>query len=286
MNFFLYSGRGVSIVAHNFVKFIGAEDKIEQSSVRLTSFSGNEIETYGKICLPIRIAGLEVEYEFVIADFADAEILIGLNFMSEHGVIIDPRRKSVYTDKGSAKFVSRPKTLKSCKRIRCTKTVTIPAFSGMHIRGSFCDRSSCRDPDSYVGQLEPYYNTVASTGLLIAHSIANSEGGTGRIPIRVLNMTAEPITLYKRKFLGQFKPIYLGDRISKVTVLEDNNSNTGMPIVSHSDKCHEFEIKEWSKEELFKELKINSLKISENEKQQLKDICWENRTVFSTGSTI
>ena len=57
-NFFLDTGSHVSIVAHSFVKFIGAEAQITSCDMRLTSFSGNQISTFGKISLPISIAGL------------------------------------------------------------------------------------------------------------------------------------------------------------------------------------------------------------------------------------
>ena len=116
-----------------------------------------------------------------------------VDLMSDHGINIAPREGMIYTDEGNAKFRSMPKRLGRCLRVRCSRTVIIPAFSSMHISGSLDTRSRDHKIGDFYGQMEPYYNTVNSTGVLIAHSIANSEDG--KIPIRVLNPTDRPVTI-------------------------------------------------------------------------------------------
>ena len=39
---------------------------------------------------------------------------------------------------------------------------------------------------------------------------------------------------------------------------------------------------EWDRESLFKELKLDDLDIKESEKNELKELCWEYRSIFST----
>ena len=341
------------------MQIIGRDPKITGCDLKLISFSGNNIKTYGKLLLPIEIAGLNVEYEFIVADFTDAEILVGVDLMTEHGINISPREGMIYTDRGNAKFRNMPKRLKNCLRVRCTKTVTIPPFTSMHIGGTLDKntRYGKRETGDFCGQLEPYYNTVLATGILIAHSIANSENG--KIPIRVLNPSDQPVILYKRKVMGQFQPVELGQPIMRVTIDEGQGPNSHLE--SHSEmihknnenfrpqirecselknnenfrpqirecselknnenfrpqirECSELKydenfrpqirecsepkygenfrpegkvksaenIKTWTKAELFSELKIDELKINDAEKQQLQDMCWEFKSVFSTG---
>ena len=336
----------MSIIAKSFVQFIGRVPKMTECDLKLISFSGNSIKTYGKIVLPIKIAGLSVNHEFVVTDFTDAEILIGIDLMSDHGINIAPREGMIYTDNGNAKFRSMPKRLERCLRVRCTKTVIIPPFSNMHISGSLDTGSRDHKIGDFYGQMEPYYNTINATGVLIAHSIANSEDG--KIPIRVLNPTDRPVTMYRRKVMGKFRPVELGEPIMKVSIdthepygqktfqsevsrnspknvqnnfqsvnfTESPNSQNNFQSVNYtespnsqnnfqpenftkspengennfqsekfSDQNSAKGTKTWTKAGLFSELKIDELKVSDSDKQQLQDICWENKSVFSTGDS-
>ena len=204
-----------------------------------------------------------------------------MDLMTKHGISIAPKEGMIYTDEGSAAFRDMPKPLKRCFRIRCSKTVIIPPFTSANISGSFERYSKRGQNGDYYGQMEPYYNTTVSTGILIAHSIANSEDG--KIPIRVLNMTEELVVFHKRKIMGQFKPVEMGQKVMRVSATDGEQGDQSTQNLPDKEPLHTHRVKEWERQSLFSELKINELKINAEEKKQLEDICWENRTVFSTG---
>ncbi len=186
-DFFVDTGSSVSIVAKSFIKFIGLDSKITACQLNLTSFSGNNIKIEGQIKLPITLAGLSIEHDFVVAEFYDAQILLGMDMMAERGICIDPKNKVIFTDQGSTKFRVPPKPLKRCMKIVNHTQVTIPPMSSTHIAGRIIKSHRKNANGDICGQMEPYLNTTMNTGLIMANSLVNSEDGI--IPIRVINLT-------------------------------------------------------------------------------------------------
>ena len=171
-NFFVDTGSSISIIAESFVRFIDKFDKVVTCNLKLKSFSGNNIKTFGQIKLPVMIAGKSFEHTFVVSESHEAEVLIGMDLMFDQGININARDRLLYTNKGSSCFRSPPKPTERCLRVVCNETVIIPPLSGTHIQGKLLRPRNQRD-DVY-GQLEPHINTVVGTGIFTAHSLIRS----------------------------------------------------------------------------------------------------------------
>ena len=287
VHYFLDTGSSVSIISISFVKFMNLNDKIRPCHNKLTSFSGNSIKIFGEIPLPFSVAGLELGHTFIVSEFNDAEILMGMDIISEYGINIDSRKRQIYSPFGSAAFRDPPKPVTSCMKIVSKNTVTIPPMSGTHISGKFIGAPGYKG--DFYGQIEPYINTTLSTGLLTAQALVNSRDGI--VPIRVLNATDQPITLNKRTLMGRLMPVELGEKVMSITKSEDPNSQN---INNHNNRDIIQEAEDlvraglnnnykWeSREQLFKQIGIGDLKISDLEKRRMEDVCWKYRSVFST----
>ena len=278
-NFFVDSGSSVSIVGESFVRSIGKFEEIQPCKLKLTSFSGNNIRTYGQIKLPVLLAGKSFEHTFIVSEFHEAQILVGMDMMFDQGININSRDRALYTEQGSVSFRSPPKPVKHCMKIVCNETVVIPPLSGTHIAGKLI-RPRDQGGDIY-GQIEPYFNTMIGTGIFTAQAMVNSRENL--VPVRVMNPSDKPITLHKRTWLGKLKPLDLGERVMRVTAeTVETGDGLGHQITSDSTAEEEPVRTEWDKESLFKELKLNDLNISESEKDELRELCWNYKSIFST----
>ena len=94
----------------------------------------------------------------------------------------------------------------------------------------------------------------------------------------------KPITLHKRTWLGKLQPIDLGERVMRVAAetVETEDSFDHVDTPDNLDGEDEPVRTKWDRESLFKELKLDDLDIQEGEKNELKELCWEYRSIFST----
>ena len=197
-NFFVDSGSSVSIVAESFVRFINKFEEIEPCKLRLRSFSGNNIKTFGQIKLPVTLAGKSFVHTFIVSEFHEAQVLIGMDMMFAQRININSGDRVLYTDLGSVSFRTPPQPVQYCMRIVCNETIVIPPLSGTHIAGKLI-RPRNEKGDLY-GQIEPHVNTVVGTGIFTAQALAKSEDNI--VPVRVMNPSDKPIKLHKRTLHG------------------------------------------------------------------------------------
>ena len=283
---FIDTGSTVSIISISFVKFMKKENDMEPSSMKLKAFSGDQINIYGQINFPAELAGTKMNHKFQVADFQEAEILMGMDIISEYGITIDAKNKRVFSEGDSIEFRDPPKPVKRGVKVICDKTIEVPPFSGTHITGKLLGQKG-RKVDLY-GQMEPYYNTMAGTGIMIAHSLVNSRDGT--VPVRVINTTDRPVKLSRRTLLGQMKPVDLGEPVMRVSLdkgSKDIDTDIGDPHIIKENvigsRVREHAPETWTRHALFEQLKLDELKIGSEEINRLKEVCWEYQSIFSTG---
>lgn len=112
------------------------------------------------------------------------------------------------------------------------------------------------------GILESYFNFIANTGLLIKRSWCYAHRKTLHLPC--INITDKPIKIYKNKVVGSYEPVHYSDDGHVHKVQQANNS----------DQCNSPEPKsQWENiDELYDKLKISSLPLTKDEKEQLKQL--------------
>ena len=270
MRYFVDSGSSLSLVCLKFVKSLGLFHSLKPSNVTLTSFTRNNIPVYGTCELPVTIAGLTTIYNFVVTGFLDTEFLIGLNFMRDKRVTLDMGNGLLTTPSGSTPFYEKPPNVERTMKIRCKSTVTIPPNTVQYVRGKLPKSSKGR----YQGMTDPYRNLACKTGLLTAAGLVYSDEGV--LPMRCINTTDEPVTVYRNTLMGFLEPIDTGVQISDVKARFQNEITS---VSAVSDEPEE----KWTRKELFDSLKLENLqvKLSHAELDRLKEIVWKNRRVFS-----
>ena len=147
----------------------------------------------------------------------------------------------------------------------------------MFINGTLEEHNKSNRDRTYTGQLEPYENLAINDCLFAAGALMYSE--MGEVPVRIVNPTDDPIVVHKRKLVGFMTP--------PETKTETITDITVRRIASASQTCHstsntaEPADVPWTKEKLFRDLKVDEIQIPDGEKSRLKRILWNHRDCFS-----
>ena len=282
--FFVDTGSAVSLVSKCFIDLLGLTDQIERTNVTLSSFTSDRIKTYGELTLEVVVANCRVKHRMIITDLIDSHFLLGLDFLSLHQMNVDVTHRCITSIKGSSKFLPSPKQLQNRSRIKCAKTYTVPASSVMFIKAKTTS-SEILPNYSYSGFVEPKVNLLLDQGLLIDSGMCLTNNK--QLPIRIMNLTDSPIQLYKNKDLGNLYPIDINCD-SDIRGVQPENATTDQVNRVTKDSLptskEENEAKEWTKTQLWNELRIDEIKdITEGERNRLKDLLWKYRQCFSTG---
>ena len=257
--------------------------QVNKSNHKLTSFTGNSIPVSGETSLILEIAGVRAQHTCIIVpgELLDHDLLLGADFLTAHGITLKLGIGEVESRFGRVKCLDIPKTLKRRSKIRMAKTAIIPACTAMIVRAKLGDHIT----GTRTGLIEPYTNLLTNSGLLVSSCITNSSDRT--VSIRIMNINSEPVLIHKHKLLGFMDP---------VEVVEDNRHLNGLSVQriaesvsTEENNCSSIPEKtansrpEWTKEWLFKELKLDEISMTSDELERLKGIIWDFRDCFSRG---
>lgn len=135
VNMFLDCGSSVSLVSSDFVKRINQTSSIKPSTITLSSFTENKINTQGIITLSVDLAGISTNHNFYVTQKMDTDFLLGMDFLSLHGVTLDLNNNILRTAAGTSKIFSKPHSEPRTLKIKAKQTTIIPPNTMMFIRG-------------------------------------------------------------------------------------------------------------------------------------------------------
>ena len=278
VNCLVDTGSEVTLISQGLVRDLGIT-QIGGTKYVLSSFTQDQIKTMGEVKIPLAVAGIRVQHRCIVVNSnMECEVLLGMDFINEHQLNINAKKRAVSSDWGASKFLSNDPT-PVVKRIKAKadETTIVPPYSVMVVKGELQDQRTADKDCILSGHFEPY---GTGNGLFTAEAMCYSEDS--RVPVRVLNMTEEPIVVHKRKLLGFLDPpsqdytqSVKSVKIVQRIVADENRQN------SASEEQQKIPADSWTKERLFGELRIEQLEISPEEKGRLKGIIWEHRDVFS-----
>ena len=262
-----------------FINRIGLVDKVEKSNAALTSFSNNTITVQGQISLDLRIGEVVLaRHVFIVTNMLDVEFLVGLDFLEANKLSIDFGGSKLFKENGQyCTLLEKPRDIPHVKKIRCKDTVIIPPRTVQFISGKI--------PQTFVnyqGITEPYEKTMLASGVLITPSIVYTDKRW--VPIKCINISNEPMTVYKGSMLGFLRPVKENGRVQGVKMVRSDlraNDSHHAPAGFHS--VAGAKVSKWTKNELFDALKLQKIQVemSESETQRLKDVLWQYRSCFA-----
>ena len=276
VNFLVDTGSEVTLMSLALARDLGIS-QVGGTKYVLSSFTQDKIRTVGEVKVALSVAGVQAQHRCIVVDNnMECDILLGMDFVSTHQLNIDAKERVVSSDWGTSKFLSsEPTPIVNRIKVRTDETTTIPPNSVMFVKGLLEDQRIADKGRVFSGHFEPY---GAVNGLFTAEAVCYSEDR--KIPVRVLNTTDQPIVLYKRKLLGFFDPpLQECQAVKSVKVVQRIVAKTGKEQSTGEIKENPADC--WTKDRLFKELQIEKIDATTEEKRRLEELLWKHREVFS-----
>ena len=145
----------------------------------------------GKADFQLEVNGTELWHSMIVADL-EVPLILGYDFMYDQDCSLDVRKGHLKIGKnhiqcnaeGQRNFVFR---------IKLDNDFTVPPGSEMIVNGSIIDESYCLANISEDILEAKTYSSLAKQGIMVAKALVNPSHG--KVPQRLMNLTAEPQSL-------------------------------------------------------------------------------------------
>ena len=281
VNLLVDTGAGISLVNAKFIKHFNFMEYVRPTSIRIAGLGKKVIPVEGEITLPISIANCLVEHTFVLCDMLDNEFLVGMDILTKIQATIDLHNKRIQTPYGEVEFFNKPISIEKRVKIRCNKTVTVPANTSGYLPGKIAVHNT---KQNYEGMVDPFNKLSAENGVFITGSLSYTEKNI--LPIHYVNVMPHEVKIYRNQLIGFFEPIHTEKvhSINKIDAqLPKYHGPQGIPRLPEAKPVENMiSSGKWSNpSELHKQLGIQELEIPEFYKTKLKELINEYSHCFS-----
>ena len=254
-------------------------DKMKEEGAELTPWQGTPfvgvdgtpLQIHGTSLLKVWLGKNEFEVHCLIADIHTAEGILGRDFLGPNQCIVDAGNKTLRL--GSGEIIPLQQPLQNLNPptqavgVVMSETVRVPAFSEVEIMATARDASN-----SETWLMEPLPQEKIRTPILVARSVVHPESDT--VPVRLLNLSADAVTIYKGKKIAEMETIEGAN-------IEETNTETVSAVSSSGCIKATTELEE----ELQKLVDGSEEKLSETEKTQLLSLLLEYHSLFAASTS-
>ena len=237
----------------------------------------------GEIKLPIKIGRTVATHTFLVCDTIDNEFLLGVDVMRKLEICIDiPNRLITVSKKDNVPFFDRPHSLNDRLKIRNNKTITIPAHTALYVMGKI---PIANTKHSYEGVIDPYHNLAKSHGIVVTGTMSYSKENL--VPIHCMNLMPHDVTIYKNQLIAFIEPYERLNNVEHVNHIKSQrdyyDASIDLPRLPTADPVSVTREKgKWDNpDKLIKQLRVDSIDIPAEYKQELKELLKEYSHVFS-----
>ena len=174
------TGAAVSVLSSDVFSREGKNlgSNLAPSSCRLTTASGQGLETHGSINLDMRIGKTITQQEFVIADLGNCEGILGLDFLEQNCCYLDFSKGILVIRGKSVSLIRETSTL--CARLRVEESVIIPPQSEAFVRTRLIQDEPIEEAEGLVEGCGEY----GSNGMVtVPRSLLRVEENQVRVPV-------------------------------------------------------------------------------------------------------
>ena len=221
----------------------------------------------GKADFQLEVNGTELWHSMIVADL-EVPLILGYDFMYDHDCSLDVRKGHLKIGKnhiqcnaeGQRNFVFR---------IKLENDFTVPPGSKMIVNGSIDDESYCLAGISEAKLEAKTDSSLAKQGIMVAKALVNPSHG--KVPLRLMNLTAEPQSLRQSTVAATI------ESVESVTAIE-NAQCPNDPLFVRS--LHDLDPKDLP-EHLQQVWETNSPSLDDNQKQCFLQLLLKHQEVFA-----
>ena len=174
---------------------------------RLVSIDKSPVAVRGEVELEVDLCGTVLVGHFMIAEIAD-DVVLGIGLQRAGGIMVNHHTQQVEFEGGkTVPYISqRISGLSKCCKVLADRTVVIPPRKEILTTGYICGRTKELEKVRGSGLVEPSLKgKMGQRGVMVGKALVDV--GKDYIPIRLLNTTSEPITIYKGTPAGVVTPV-------------------------------------------------------------------------------
>ena len=183
----------------------------------LSLADGTPLKVSGKAEFQIEMGGKLVKHTVIVAKFI-TDGLLGMDFMRDHGLIIDLARDTVSCEGETIPSLIKGQGRRRCARVTVAETVTIPAGKRTIIEGKLPQRVPQGD-----WLIEPLSKPLGGHPVLLAKTLVT--GGKSKVPMEVMNPTQQDLILYKNTNAAVLQPVQLLNDMEPIPVTKDDEAH-------------------------------------------------------------
>lgn len=233
------TGANMSVLNHAFLLTLPKECRVIKDTLEseMKLADGKYVPLYGIVALDVEMGRKRLLHEFWVADL-DCECILGLDFLGERNCIIDTRQRTVWiAETPNTDTIengpSKPNDEKRVYRIRSEETVCIPPNSELIIPGVIEDApKTC-----LLGVVEQYQRFSEKKGILVARSL--SDMSKSRIPVRVANLSVDPVTVYKSTTLATCEDVKVIEHTTEGVEIEGQSIRADHRLPEHVQQTYD-----------------------------------------------
>ena len=251
------------------------------NTTRISGVTGNHLSALGTSELAIKIGEFETMHTVIVVEkMTDNVFIIGRYLLESFQCVIDYKNLTFSINNTSLPLLraTPSKNSSNTLNIHSNKTVIIPPYSmgslSCHLKTKRGNRASKRVFSSISGACEVNFRKARLQSI---NALVNSL--RGKTHIFIMNISDEPVCIYRNKKLGTFSTFHS---------TEINTLNSSKPHEKHctsSGNKHSTYIEyRWKHnvDELYEKLNLNELDhITKPQMQQIKDLISQYRNIFS-----
>ena len=271
------TGSAVTIIHHKLWENgrKGASAHLRPSSEPVVVANGEPLKILGVAVVVIRVAETDFTHEVLVTDQVLQDCLLGADFLIANSFVIDFKAGVLRRDARTAPLThmeNRP--TRSVCRVSLGGTTVIRAGEERLLWG---DVQHPQDLSiKYAGVLEPKEGFEAQHQVLVARVVAVPDGKL--FPVRVANLSASPITLYRGLRIGTFWPLStLGEEAAEAEYQELSLVGGEAPTTFQNRVQH---LQQKPAADL---LGVDTHTMDAVQKRELQELVSEFADVFSTG---
>ena len=169
--------------------------------------NGEPLQILGQAESHIHLAGGDFTHNVLVTGDVSQDCLLGADFLASHGFVIDLQSRELRQGQSSTPLLHQPGQYTSSRpvcRVSVSDTVIVRAGEEKLLFASV-DNSPCSHLAGTAGVLEPKEGFEERHQLLLARVVATPD--RGMVPLRVANLSASAVTLYRGTNIAKFCPL-------------------------------------------------------------------------------
>lgn len=256
------SGAALSVIPKQvwLIATNGGSELMEHSG-NVSAANGGGMGVVGRWQTVCQFEALALVAEFLVADIPSQDILLGFDFLSKYGAVIDFGEQTCRIMGKSLPLVV-PKDSERPQPVAVQSDTVIPPrseaiISGV-VRNGFCEHAE--------GFLEPATSLSKHCDILVARVVCRVENGV--VPVRVINVTEGPLPLKKGMRVGT---LFTDIEVEKAGPEVGRGGGKGEPAPA------------WSVGALLSQFGIQERGLGSVEMRSVHELLQRHLPVFSTG---